>query len=182
LLHKIADGLAIGACDFILNIFVFEKKKISNCIKFHLIAYSESLSLGVSTSLAILIHEIPHEIGDYAVLEESGFNLITILILNLITSFSSLISFFIIASVSPNKDARQWIFSIIAGVFLYIAMVVMIPPIKKTAFKKHKENNNKRDILSILVVIGMFLLGFTIMLLLAIFEDDIRVPLTQSCS
>ena len=48
-MHKSADGLAIGA------------------------AFGESLSLGFSTSIAILFHEIPHELGDYSILKSAGF-------------------------------------------------------------------------------------------------------------
>ena len=40
-MHKTADGLAIGA------------------------AFGQSLSLGLSTSLAILFHEIPHQLGNF---------------------------------------------------------------------------------------------------------------------
>ena len=102
ILHKSADGFAIGA------------------------SFAQSLSLGVSTSLAILFHEIPHELGDYAVLQGAGFELWSILILNAFTSFVSLIAFFIIASVSPSELIREYIFAIVTGVFLYIAIANMV--------------------------------------------------------
>jgi len=102
ILHKSADGFAIGA------------------------SFAQSISLGVSTSLAILFHEIPHELGDYAVLLGAGFKLWNILILNAFTSFVSLIAFFIIASVSPSELIREYIFAIVTGVFLYIAIANMV--------------------------------------------------------
>jgi zinc transporter 12 len=61
-------------------------------------------------------------LGDYAVLLSAGFTHCTILILNSITSASSLIGFFIIASLSPNETVREYIFAVIAGVFMYIAL------------------------------------------------------------
>jgi zinc transporter 12 len=101
-------------------------------------AFGQSLSLGVSTSLAILFHEIPHQIGDYAVLISSGLRLnisfillmvkvnytilkklgfthIQILVLNTLSSFCCLISFLIILSLEPSENSRQWIFSLTAG-------------------------------------------------------------------
>jgi zinc transporter ZupT len=102
ILHKAADGFAIGA------------------------SFAQSLSLGVSTSLAILFHEIPHELGDYAVLLGAGFEFWNILILNAFTSFVSLIAFFIIASVSPSELILEYIFAIVTGVFLFIAIANMV--------------------------------------------------------
>ena len=102
ILHKAADGFAIGA------------------------SFAESLSLGFSTSLAILFHEIPHELGDYAVLLGAGFKFWNILVLNTITSFTSWVAFMIISSVSPSVLIREYIFSIITGVFLYIAVANMV--------------------------------------------------------
>jgi zinc transporter ZupT len=102
ILHKAADGFAIGA------------------------SFAESLSLGFSTSLAILFHEIPHELGDYAVLLGAGFKFWNILVLNTITSFTSWVAFMIISSVSPSVLIREYIFAVITGVFIYIALANMV--------------------------------------------------------
>lgn len=101
-MHKAADGFAIAA------------------------AFSESLGLGFSTSLAILFHEIPHELGDFAVLTSSGFRFYTVLILNSITSGVGLLGYFILITISPSEMFREWIFAITTGVFLYISLVSMV--------------------------------------------------------
>jgi zinc transporter ZupT len=102
LLHKAADGFAIGA------------------------SFAESMSLGFSTSLAILFHEIPHELGDYAVLHSAGFKFWYISFLNATTSFSCWVAFMIISSVSPSVFIREYIFAITTGVFIYIAVANMV--------------------------------------------------------
>lgn len=102
LLHKAADGFAVGA------------------------SFAESMSLGFSTSLAILVHEIPHELGDYAVLLGAGFKFWYISLLNAITSFTCWVAFMIITSVSPSVLLREYIFAITTGVFLYIAIANMV--------------------------------------------------------
>lgn len=101
-MHKSADGLAIGA------------------------AFGESLSLGFSTSIAILFHEIPHELGDYAILKSAGFKNWTIFFLNTICSLFCLFTFLIISFIDTNIQVREWMFAITVGVFLYLALVVMV--------------------------------------------------------
>merc|ERR1712127_160056 len=70
-LHKAIDGLAVGA------------------------AFSDSLSLGLSTALALFLHEIPHEIGEYGILLKSGFTHRSILMLNSCTSLFSVFGFLV---------------------------------------------------------------------------------------
>ena len=102
IVHKSADGLAIGA------------------------AFGDSLSLGFSTSIAILFHEIPHELGDYAILKSAGFNNWTIFFLNTTCSLFCLFGFLIISFVGTNDLVREWMFAFTAGVFFYLALVVMV--------------------------------------------------------
>jgi zinc transporter ZupT len=92
-----------------------------------LLAFSESISLGLSTSLAIFFHEIPHELGEYGVLISAGFSHCTVLLLNSFTSFFSFISFLIIVNIkSIDEKVREYIFAITSGVFIYIALANMV--------------------------------------------------------
>ncbi|RNA44831.1 zinc transporter ZIP4 [Brachionus plicatilis] len=141
-LHNFADGLAVGA------------------------SFAQSLNLGISTSIAVVCHEIPHELGTYAVLMKSGFSFWQALIFNLITALSCLIGFYVGVSVSDEEEARKWIFTITAGMFLYIALVDLLPSVMTS--KKWNW-----------VVFGLcnlaMILGFIFMFLLAIFEEHIKI-------
>lgn len=66
-LHNIVDGLAIGA------------------------AFSSSLQIGLGTSLSILLHEIPHELGDFAIYVDAGFSPIRALLINCFVNLTSFI-------------------------------------------------------------------------------------------
>jgi len=64
LIHKCADGLVIGAGNikshWLFCLFI-KYQIVWNFLK----AFADTLSLGISTALAILFHEIPHELGRY---------------------------------------------------------------------------------------------------------------------
>ena len=61
-IHNFADGLAIGA------------------------AFSISIAAGFSTSLAVFCHELPHEVGDFALLLHSGMQTKTAVLFNILSS------------------------------------------------------------------------------------------------
>ncbi len=65
-------------------------------------------------------------IGDYAVLIQSGFTHCRALFWNFISATSAFIGFFVGAAVSTNENARQWIFTVTIGMFLYIALVDLV--------------------------------------------------------
>ncbi|CAG5095033.1 Oidioi.mRNA.OKI2018_I69.XSR.g13999.t1.cds [Oikopleura dioica] len=106
--HNFADGLAIGA------------------------AFSASYSIGLGTVFAVFFHELPHEIGDFAVLLSSGFTVKKAMFWNLVSSFTCFIGFFFGALLGDTEEIKIWILAISAGAFVYIALVDMLPEIRLT--------------------------------------------------
>ncbi|CAF2059876.1 unnamed protein product [Rotaria magnacalcarata] len=139
-IHNFADGLAIGA------------------------AFSQDLTLGITTTFAIGLHELPHEFGDYAILIRSGFSHSRAIFLNCITGTAAFIGCLIGVTLSSNDHIRQWIFTITIGMFIYISLVDLLPTLVADS-----QNDLK---CFILVNIGM-IVGIVIMFLLALFEDSL---------
>jgi zinc transporter ZupT len=82
--------------------------------------------LGISTTIAIICHEIPHELGNYAVLVQCGLTHLQALILNFLTACVSFIGFYVGVSVASDPDVSLWIFAITAGMFFYISLVDLV--------------------------------------------------------
>lgn len=80
-LHNGLDGLAITVAFF--------KSKFSKISRFTVILVGTQF--GITVSLATILHELSHKIGDYAFLAKRGFSLPTILSIQLITSTGALI-------------------------------------------------------------------------------------------
>ncbi|CAF1260905.1 unnamed protein product [Rotaria sp. Silwood1] len=139
-IHNFADGLAMGA------------------------AFSQDLLLGLTTTCAIALHELPHEFGDYAVLIQSGFSHSRAILWNFISALTAFIGFFIGVTLSSNDHIRQWIFAVTIGMFIYIALVDLLP-----ALLSHNRTNIKRFVI---VNIGI-ITGIAIMFVLALFEDSL---------
>jgi zinc and cadmium transporter len=112
-----------------------------------------SIPLGMTTTMAIALHEIPQEIGDFGVLIYGGFTKKKALVLNFLTAltavFGGLIGFFISNKV---ENVKLFILPFAAGGFLYIAASDLIPEIRKeTSLKKS------------MIYFGIFILGIFIM-------------------
>lgn len=112
-----------------------------------------SIPLGMTTTMAIALHEIPQEIGDFGVLIYGGFTKKKALVLNFLTAltavFGGLIGFFISNMV---ENVKLFILPFAAGGFLYIAASDLIPEIRKeTSLKKS------------MIYFGIFILGIFIM-------------------
>lgn len=112
--HNFIDGLIIG------------------------ISYMVSVEIGIATTIAIILHEIPQEIGDFGVLIHSGYSTKRALFLNFISSITAL-SGTIIALIIGNsiEIITLWLIPIAAGGFIYIAMTDLIPEIHKTKHWPH---------------------------------------------
>lgn len=89
--------------------------------------------LGLTTSLAILFHEIPQELGDFSVLIFGGFSFKQALLFNLLSAATcvvgGIIAYFVGSAILPMKTV---LLGFTAGGFLYIAMVDILPELRAT--------------------------------------------------
>jgi zinc and cadmium transporter len=91
-----------------------------------------SIPLGVSTALAVATHEIPQELGDFAILLHAGYSRRNALILNMLSGLSA-IGGAILAVVALDwlPAISDYILSVSAASFLYIAMADLIPDLHR---------------------------------------------------
>jgi zinc and cadmium transporter len=91
-------------------------------------AFLLSLPLGIATGLAVISHEIPQELGDFAILLESGYSRPRALLYNLISALptlpGALLGYFFLSHLMP---AVPYILLMGAASFLYIALVDLTP-------------------------------------------------------
>ena len=133
-IHNLIDGLIIAA------------------------AYFVNLPLGIATTLAVIVHEIPQEIGDFGVLLYAGFSKRKALFFNFLSALTAMIGAIIGILFSENYTAFvSIIIPIAAGGFLYIAGSDLIPEIHKNQEKGFPFKNLIGILLGILI---MYLLTF----------------------
>jgi zinc and cadmium transporter len=102
--HNFADGVIIAA------------------------TFVASVPLGIVTSLSVIAHEIPQEVGDLAILLESGYSRNRALAFNLLSSLSTLpgavLAYVALAEV---QRATPYIMALSAASFIYIAIADLLP-------------------------------------------------------
>jgi zinc transporter ZupT len=108
-IHNFFDGVAIG------------------------VAFQTSPSVGISTTLAVFFHEIPQELGDYALLIRAGFTRKQALLFNLFCGSTAIVGTFIGCGIGSLAYAEPWILSFVAGMFLYVGLADIIPELNHTA-------------------------------------------------
>ncbi|MBN2599091.1 MAG: ZIP family metal transporter [Candidatus Thermoplasmatota archaeon] len=95
-------------------------------------SYVVSLPLGITTTIAIATHEIPQEIGDFAVLLYGGFSKKKAILLNFVVALTAVIGgivgFFVSSLV---ENIVIYILPFAAGGFIYIAATDLVPEIRK---------------------------------------------------
>ena len=106
--HNLIDGMAIGA------------------------AFLVDPAAGVATTVAIALHEIPQEIGDFAVLVHGGLSVRRALLFNLASALVAVVGVTIALGVGQRIDGfSAALLPITAGSFIYIAAADLIPEIHR---------------------------------------------------
>jgi len=91
-------------------------------------AVMTSVPLGISTAIAVAAHEIPQELGDFAILLHAGYSRGRALLLNVLSGLSSALGA-IVAFVAFDfvPTWRPYCLALAAASFLYVAMADLIP-------------------------------------------------------
>jgi zinc and cadmium transporter len=88
--------------------------------------------LGVATSLAIIAHEIPQEVGDYIVLLNAGLTRLRALVYNAISGLSAVlggvVGYFVIG---PWEALFPYLLVVAASSFIYVAVADLIPQLQR---------------------------------------------------
>ncbi|XP_018615788.2 zinc transporter ZIP10 [Scleropages formosus] len=147
-IHNFTDGLAIGA------------------------AFSQSVAGGLSTTVAVFCHELPHELGDLAVLLAVGWPVKRLLLFSALSTVLGFVG--LLAGTVLGHHFEQlspWILGITAGVFLYVALTDMMPEMLRGG------RGNLAPVTGFLLQNLGLLTGGAIMLSIAFFEEDIAFNL-----
>ncbi|XP_057687891.1 metal cation symporter ZIP14 isoform X1 [Corythoichthys intestinalis] len=148
-LHNFIDGLAIGA------------------------SFTASVFQGISTSVAILCEEFPHELGDFVILLNAGMTIKQALFFNFLSACCCYLGmgFGILAgnSFSPN-----WIFALAGGMFLYISLADMFPEMNEVS-REEENAGGSSFLLTFAIQNAGLLTGFAIMLLLTTYSGEMQL-------
>ena len=97
-------------------------------------AFMTDIHLGVVTSLAVAAHEIPQEVGDFAVLLHSGFSRGRAFSYNILASLTTVIGGVLAYYSLQSLDAAlPYVLAIAASSFIYIAVADLIPTLHQRA-------------------------------------------------
>ena len=84
-----------------------------------------SVPLGIATSLAIVSHEVPQEVEDFAIFLESGYSAARAFLLNLVSGASTLVGALLAYVWLPHlHSAVPYFMAVAAAGFVYVAMAV----------------------------------------------------------
>jgi zinc and cadmium transporter len=129
-IHNFIDGVLIGA------------------------SFSLSPTLGITTSLAVILHEIPQEIGDFGVLVHSGFSVKRALFFNFLSALTAVLGVVVALLIGQKVSNFALIMMpIAAGGFIYIAGSDLIPELHHDVNLK----NSLKQFLALLLGVGVML-------------------------
>ncbi|XP_062472940.1 metal cation symporter ZIP14 isoform X2 [Pezoporus occidentalis] len=146
-LHNFIDGLAIGA------------------------SFTVSVFQGISTSVAILCEEFPHELGDFVILLNAGMSIRQALFFNFLSACCCYVGL-AFGIVAGSHFSANWIFALAGGMFLYIALADMFPEMNEVS---REDEHSGSALITFAIQNAGLLTGFTIMVLLTMYSGQIRI-------
>lgn len=126
-------------------------------------SYAVSIPLGIATTIAVLLHEIPQEIGDFGALIYAGLSKAKALMYNFISALFAILGALLVLLVNANFDRiNEVLIPMAAGGFIYIASADMIPQMHKHNFGHIKHSFWQFVFLTLGIIVMYGLLIFEI--------------------
>jgi zinc and cadmium transporter len=123
-------------------------------------SYMVSIQIGIATTIAVILHEIPQEIGDFATLIHAGYKAKKALFFNFLFALTAVLGALLVLILNPSLEITKGILlPLTAGGFIYIAGSDLIPML-------HEKNKPLTAVLQVLSIA----LGTGVMVLLMVFE------------
>jgi zinc and cadmium transporter len=101
-------------------------------------AFLVDVKLGIVTTLAIVAHEIPQEMGDFLILLHSGYSRVRALAMNLLASLATLVGaglgYF---ALEPLHELMPYFLAVAAASMIYVAVADLIPGLHKRPELRH---------------------------------------------
>lgn len=123
-------------------------------------AFMTDTALGVATTLAIIAHEIPQEVGDFMVLLNAGYNRRRALLLNFASSLMAIAGGVLgYLALDDAREATPYVLVLAAASFIYIAVADLIP-------EMHRRSDPRSSVVQIVFIgvgIGTILLSHTLL-------------------
>lgn len=130
-LHNFIDGMVIAA------------------------SFIASPALGIAATIAVVLHEIPQEIGQFAILIHGGWSKAKALLYNFASALTSILGALIVLVFARNLETPQVLLAFAGASFIYLSMSDIIPEL-------HKERSPLKSFWQIVC----FVIGVVVMALL----------------
>jgi len=95
-------------------------------------AFMTDIHLGIVTALAVAAHEIPQEVGDFAILLDSGFSRAKAFLFNILASLTTVVGALLAYyGLQEVQEYVPYVLAIAASSFIYVAVADLIPGLHK---------------------------------------------------
>lgn len=109
-------------------------------------SYLVSIEVGVATTIAVILHEIPQEIGNFGVLIHAGYSTAKALWYNFLSALSAVLGAAIALSLGGmTEQFAIWLLPLTAGGFIYIALSDLIPEL-------HKDTRPSQGVIQVIAI------------------------------
>ncbi|MDO8492817.1 MAG: ZIP family metal transporter [bacterium] len=134
ILHNFIDGVVIAASFYL------------------------STTAGIATTIAVMLHEIPHEIGNVALLIHAGFTRRRAVIINCFSALSAILGAILVILISSQAvSIAYYLIPFAAGSFIYIAGSDLVPEL-------HKDVGVKKALIQLIGILLGILMMFALLL------------------